>query len=130
MAAEKPVVLTIRAETLDGSVRYEKQKETSRDPFNWQAEQLDKIKKDEKPNEIDPLAGLTLTGIFFDSKAPLAFINGKAVGVGERIEEFSIVEIKKDSVTAAFGGRKYIFRLAPETIDLGIKKGTGPHYGQ
>jgi hypothetical protein len=58
-----------------------------------------------------PLPLLSLEGIVWDEKKPLALINNKVLGEGEIIKEAKIVKINKKEVKLIFQGREFILRV-------------------
>lgn len=42
--------------------------------------------------------GLILDGIVWDKKSPVAIINGNMVGIGDKVQENTVVDIKQDRV--------------------------------
>lgn len=57
------------------------------------------------------LAWLSLEGIFWDPASPMAIINDKIVGEGDKIEGAEVVEIKEDRVILRYGEEQSILRL-------------------
>lgn len=47
----------------------------------------------------DGLSDVALSGIAWDEKLPLAFVNQSVMGVGDKVNGSEIVEIKKQSIT-------------------------------
>jgi hypothetical protein len=58
-----------------------------------------------------PLPLLSLEGIVWDKKKPLALINNKVLGEGEIIKGAKIVKINKREVKLIFQGREFILRV-------------------
>ncbi len=50
------------------------------------------------PAAPTPGQGLKLDGVLFNRQAPMAIINGKLYGVGEKVEGVRILEIRQDGV--------------------------------
>lgn len=56
--------------------------------------------------------GLALNGILWDDKKPLAIINNDVIGIGGKVGENTIVDIKKDSVILKDGSGNFELRLS------------------
>ena len=57
------------------------------------------------------LAWLSLEGILWDPKFPMAIINDKIIGKGDKIEGAEVIEIEKDRVVLRYGEEQSILRL-------------------
>jgi pilus assembly protein FimV len=61
-----------------------------------------------------PLAGgatLRLGGIAWSEVAPLAYLNGRLVGVGESVEGYRVARIEREQVLLERGGRRIVLLL-------------------
>lgn len=58
-----------------------------------------------------PFDGIHVQGIFYETVSPLAIINGKTVGVGDRLNGVKVVSIDQHSVTLALNGEQKVFKL-------------------
>ena len=61
-----------------------------------------------------PLAGgatLRLGGIAWSEAAPLAYLNGRLVGVGESVEGYRVARIEREQVLLERGGRRVVLLL-------------------
>jgi hypothetical protein len=58
-----------------------------------------------------PLPSLKLTGTIIGGKNPLAFINGRTLHLGEKIEGFHVISITREQVTLAGEGRKMLLNV-------------------
>ncbi|MDP3142888.1 MAG: hypothetical protein Q8N14_02935 [Candidatus Omnitrophota bacterium] len=107
-AAPKSSTGVTEAEKEDGSYfklcEIARNLELKRDPFS--AEVITPVKI--------PQGGLSLSGIFLDAKIPKAIIGDTIVGVGDKIEDKTITEIKKDRVILSDGSKDYELRLEKE----------------
>jgi hypothetical protein len=65
--------------------------------------------EDERTKGI--LRKLKVTGVFRDASGYLAFINGRELQQGDKIEHIEIAEIASERITFAFRGKRYILRL-------------------
>jgi len=54
-----------------------------------------------------------LTGIVYNSSAPLAFINKKTVGIGDTIDGAKVVKIEKKQVSLQHDGRTITLKVVP-----------------
>ena len=54
---------------------------------------------------------LKLTGTIIGGKKPLAFINGRTLRLGEKIEGFQVISITREQVTLAGEGRKLLLNV-------------------
>ena len=61
---------------------------------------------------VEAAAKLVLNGIMWDEKRPLAIIDNEVVGIGSKIGEHTVKDIKKDSVTLNDGANDLELRLA------------------
>ena len=57
--------------------------------------------------------GLSISGILYDGRQPVAMINDQMVRVGETIEGYTVVEIGQDSVSVTDGQETLTLRIAP-----------------
>ncbi|MEW5795758.1 MAG: hypothetical protein AB1772_05305 [Candidatus Zixiibacteriota bacterium] len=53
----------------------------------------------------------TLAGIIHNNRHPLALINNRMVGIGERVDSATIVAIEKETVTLEYQGRRIKLKL-------------------
>ena len=51
-----------------------------------------------KEVKIETISKLSLNGIMWDEESPKAIVNDEIIGVGDKIDENTVVDIKKDSV--------------------------------
>ena len=73
--------------------------EFERDPFNWPPEQIARFRAlNEEKAKVDPFANLKLTGIIWDKDRPLAIINEKLIGLNDKINGSTIIDITKETV--------------------------------
>ena len=56
-------------------------------------------------------SGLILGGIFWDKDKPQAIINNQIVGLGDELEGYKVIEIKKDHVILSDGANKIELKL-------------------
>jgi len=56
---------------------------------------------------------LSLSGILWDAREPLAIINGQTVHVGEEVGGYHVTDITHDHVTVTDGTQAFQLRLAP-----------------
>jgi type II secretory pathway component PulC len=114
--AEKPEVLTLRPEKLQ---RHETTaREPERDPFNWAREQINRFKDQEPKLRSSSVAGLTLSGIIWDRKKPLAIINDRVVSVGDTVKGSTVLEILKDMVVFEQEGVYHTLWLQPSAAPI------------
>jgi hypothetical protein len=57
------------------------------------------------PQPTDPLAALKLQAVFYKPDNPTAVINSKAVGIGSRIGDATVLSISSETVVVELGGR-------------------------
>ena len=70
-------------------------------------------KKKEGGKEINPLEGLILNGIFWNSARPSALINNNLVKVGDSVGVTTAVSIEPDAVVLSYQDQRYELRLKP-----------------
>jgi hypothetical protein len=117
-AAEAPAVLTIRPERLASRLQ-NLQAAVVRDPFNWPPEQIDSMQEARlKASAIDPFTELSLSGIMWDEKRPLAIINGRVVGPGDRINMVHVEQITKETVLLEHEGKNHLLEFQPFLLEL------------
>lgn len=119
--AEKAEVLLIRQEKLQRQEAAAAVPE--RDPFNWSRAQINRFKDQEPKLRSSTVAGLTLSGIIWDRKKPLAIINDRVVSVGDTVKGATILEILKDMVVFEQEGVYYTLWLQPSAVPLQPAKG-------
>ena len=117
-ANENITVLSIREDKINTSLNNQSLT-LKRDPFNWSDAQITKFKSFDKKNRTALFTGLSLTGIIWDKKKPLAVINGKMLGVGDTIKGAKVRKIDKESVLLRKHGTNY--RLAFEPVIFGLE---------
>jgi len=57
------------------------------------------------------LPNLSVSGVIWDERKPLAVINGKIVQVGDNVGESEIIGIELESVTVRYRGNDYAIRV-------------------
>lgn len=68
-----------------------------------------------------PFPDLTLNGVFYDEKQPMALINGQLVRQGDWIGRAQVTKIERESVQLKFEG-KYSFSLVKQQeMDISIQ---------
>lgn len=122
-ALEDVTVLTIRPEKLQKRLAPGLTVTTVRDPFNWPTGQIETFNFRDRRHRITPFADLTLSGIILVKKRPLAIINGKLVGVGEQINNATVITIEKNQVKVASDGTSHTLRFDPVALELGNAEG-------
>lgn len=66
------------------------------------------VESPSSPREVTPeTLGLTIEGVFWDEKKPMAIINGSIVGEGDRVGGVDIVKIYKKSIQVKKGSVVY-----------------------
>ncbi len=56
-------------------------------------------------------AAIRLGGIAFSEVAPLAYLNGKMIGVGERVEDWTVRAIRRGEVELGRGDEQIVLTL-------------------
>jgi hypothetical protein len=72
-----------------------------RDPFKRQASAGPMIQDSKKLKRISSVAGALVTGILYDKEHPAnnyCIVNGEVLKVNESVDDFTIIDIKEDSV--------------------------------
>lgn len=64
-----------------------------------------------KTTPVKVVATLTLSGIIWDEKEPKALINNVVVGIGDKIDENTVIGIEQDSVILNDGIENIVFKL-------------------
>ncbi len=54
-----------------------------------------------------PRLSWILSGVVYNEKHPLAFVNRKAVGVGDTVDQARVVKIAKNKVTLEYNGSRF-----------------------
>lgn len=113
-AGEPAAVATVRPERLAPFITEAGSASAPlRDPFNWSREQINFFKSQTPREASNSIAGLTLTGILWDDKKPLAVINNAIVGKGDTINDTTILEVRRELVTIEQAGIRYTLWLEP-----------------
>lgn len=120
-AIEQPAVLSLREDKIF-MMRSAHKHDLKRDPFNWPASQIKKFKSHDRKNRTVLFAGLSLTGIIWDKKKPIAVINGKMLGVGDTIKGAKVKKIQKESVLLRKHGTNYTLEFKPAILGLEPRK--------
>jgi hypothetical protein len=78
-----------------------------RDPFaKPQEERIERVEK-----KAGIVSDLELGAIMWDEKKPAAFIEGKIVGVGDKIDDKTVKQIEQDRVILSDGTNDYVLEL-------------------
>lgn len=118
---ERPEMLVVRPEKLQR--RQSTAEVPERDPFNWSREQINRFKDQEPRVRSSSVAGLTLSGIIWDRKKPLAIVNDRVVSVGDSVKGSIILEILKDMVVFEQEGIYHTLWLQPSAVPTQPAKG-------
>ncbi|UCD54789.1 MAG: hypothetical protein JSV93_04510 [Candidatus Omnitrophota bacterium] len=65
-----------------------------------------------QPAPLPSSAKLALDGIMWDEKNPKAMVNGRLMGIGDKIGEYEVIDIKKNKVTLNNGVEDIVLRLS------------------
>ena len=57
------------------------------------------------PRILEPLPGINVAGVVWNTDRPQAIINGQIVGIGDTVSGAKILDIKKMGITVLFQGR-------------------------
>ena len=120
-AKEDATVLSIRENKIN-TLQNNQSLTLKRDPFNWPASQITKFKSFDKKNRALLFTDLSLTGIIWDKKKPLAVINGKMLGIGDTIKGAKVRKIHKESVLLRKHGTNYTLEFEPVIFGLEPRK--------
>ena len=118
---DDPTVLSIRTDKIN-ILKNNQSLTLKRDPFNWPASQITRFKSFDKRNRALLFTDLSLTGIIWDKKKPLAVINGKMLGIGDTIKGAKVRKIHKESVLLRKHGTNYTLEFEPVIFGLDPKK--------
>lgn len=61
-----------------------------------------------QPKIIPSLPQCSITGLVWDSQKPQAILNGKIIGLGDKIESWTVTQITKDGVEITFENEKFL----------------------
>lgn len=107
---------TLQAKTID--VAQKQAEPWGRDPFRAGSSPSNIPSASAAPRKAVvpavPIPIWRLSGIIFNSKQPLALINGKMVGVGDQVDQARVSKIDQTKVTIIYNGTQ---------IDLHVTKG-------
>lgn len=98
-----PLTSTKSSGTSGGKSLYRRLEDES-DKLNLERDPFTRIQTISVEKEI---SGINLSGIIWDTKNPKAIINGKIVGIGTKINENTVVDIKSDRVILSDGERQF-----------------------
>ncbi|MBU0759919.1 MAG: hypothetical protein KKC66_04200 [Candidatus Omnitrophica bacterium] len=100
---KKKVTISAGAETISGVGRPQRTSfsDWGRDPFSAVS----------TLSLSTNISDMSLTGILWDDVAPLAMINDNLIGIGDKIGEYTVAEIKKDRVILTDGTNDYQLTL-------------------
>lgn len=115
---DDPTILSIRTDKIN-TIHNNQSLTLKRDPFNWPASQITKFKSFDKKNRALLFTDLSLTGIIWDKRKPLAVINGKMLGIGDTIKGAKVKKINKESVLLRKHGTNYTLEF--ETVIFGLE---------
>lgn len=119
--AAEAAVLAIRPELLK-QMPHESESRLARDPFNWPAGQIGKLKTaEETKSATDVFQGIVLSGIIWDDKRPLAIINGQLTAVGDKVNLTKVAEISRKEVVLEYRGARHIIQF--EAKPTGLRPG-------
>lgn len=57
------------------------------------------------PRILEPLPGINIAGVVWNTGRPQAIINGQIVGIGDTVSGVKILDVKKMGITVLFQGR-------------------------
>ena len=78
----------------------------------WGKNPFAKPQEEEKEGKkVGSVSDLKLGAIMWDDKTPSAFINGKIVSVGDKIDDKTVKQIEEDRVILTDGTNDYVLRL-------------------
>jgi hypothetical protein len=59
----------------------------------------------------ETLSEFSLNGVLWDTENPKAIINGRIVGVGDNVREYTVIEIMQNKVILSDGARDFELRV-------------------
>jgi len=78
----------------------------------WPRDPFAKPQIEEKEEKkVSSVSALKLGAIMWDDKNPSAFINGKFVSVGDKIDDKTVKQIERDRVILTDGTKDYVLEL-------------------
>ncbi len=63
----------------------------------------------------DNQLSFVLSGIMFSAQNPVAYLNGRAVTVGQKVNSATVVSIERRAVILELGGRRFTISLSKDT---------------
>ena len=91
-----------------------------RDPFQPIAPKMEKIIPGKEAIAAEPnvdLKNFSVSGIVWGGRFPQAIINGKVLGIGDKIDGIEILGIDKSGVTVRSGGVTALLTVSAKTSD-------------
>lgn len=88
VGVNEPVVLPPPQAVQEPSVRMPRQEDITR-----------------PPPIFEPLPGMNIAGVVWNTDRPQAIINGQIVGIGDTVSGVTMLDIKKTGITVLFQGR-------------------------
>lgn len=58
-----------------------------------------------QPRILEPLPGINIAGVVWNTDRPQAIVNGQIVGIGDTVSGVKILDIRKMGITVLFHGR-------------------------
>lgn len=90
-----------------------------RDPFNWSSAVISTLVDQHGSLVASAFKELTLSGIVWNSKTPLAIIDDTLLEEGDVINGVYVIDIQPDSVLLQKGNEQYLLEYEELVIDLG-----------
>ena len=77
----------------------------------WPRDPFAKLQTEKEEKKVGGVSKLKLGAIMWDDKNPSVFINGKIVGVGDKIDDKTVKQIERDRVVLTDGIKDYVLKL-------------------
>ncbi len=77
----------------------------------WGRDPFAKLQTEKEEKKVGGVSKLKLGAIMWDDKNSSVFINGKIVGVGDKIDDKTVKQIERDRVILTDGTIDYILKL-------------------
>ncbi len=77
----------------------------------WPRDPFAKPQEEREEKKVGSVSDLKLGAIMWDDKNPSAFIKGKIVGVGDKIDDKTVKQIERDRVILVDGTTEYVLKL-------------------
>jgi len=108
----KDVSSTTSSVTFDQAIPVTRAVSKKRTEFvDWERDPFAKPQEEREEKKVGSVSDLKLGAIMWDNKKPSAFIKGKIVSMGDKIDDKTVKQIEQNRVILTDGTKDYVLKL-------------------